>query len=188
MSRIVFLGPPGAGKGTQAARLAKALGVPHVSTGDMLRAAAASGSEFGRRVKTILDSGGLVPDHVMEGVVAGRLRESDCARGYLLDGYPRTVPQAFFLAGVGCGMGASIDHACLIDVPRQELIDRMLRRSRGPDDTIEVITRRIDDYGVKTAPLIDFYSGRGLLRRVDGLGTMDEVYERLAAAVGAPRS
>jgi adenylate kinase len=188
MSRIVFLGPPGAGKGTQAARLAKALGVPHVSTGDMLRAAAASGSEFGRQVKSILDSGGLVPDLVMEGVVAERLRAPDCAGGYLLDGYPRTVPQAFFLAGVAAGMGAGIGHACLIDVARDELIGRMLRRSRGPDDTIEVITRRIDDYGVKTAPLIEFYSGRGVLRRVDGLGTMDEVYARLAKSVGAPAS
>lgn len=188
MSRIVFLGPPGAGKGTQAQRLAGALGVPHVSTGDMLRAAAASGSDFGRRVKTILDSGGLVSDEVMEGVVAGRLRAPDCARGFLLDGYPRTVPQAFFLAGVVAGTGAVTDHACLIDVPREVLIERMLRRARGPDDTLEVITRRIDDYGVKTAPLVDFYAARGLLRRIDGVGTMDEVYARLAAATGARAS
>lgn len=185
--RIVFLGPPGAGKGTQAARLAAAVGVPHISTGEMLRAAAAGGTLLGSQVRSILDSGGLVPDLVMEGVVAGRLRGSDCGNGFVLDGYPRTVPQAFFLAGVVCGMGAAIDHACLIDVPRDELIGRMLRRSRGPDDTIEVITRRIDDYGVKTAPLIDFYAGRGVLRRIDGLGSMDEVYARLDSSVRAAR-
>jgi adenylate kinase len=124
----------------------------------------------------------------MEGVVAGRLRAADCASGFLLDGYPRTVPQAFFLSGVAAGMGTSVQHACLIDVPRQELIDRMLRRGRGPDDTLEVITRRIDDYGVKTAPLIEFYAARGVLRRVDGLGTMDDVWARLASAVGAKSS
>lgn len=180
MSRIVvFLGPPGAGKGTQAARLATERGVPHVSTGDMLRAAAASGSDFGRRVKSILDSGELVSDEVMEGVVAERLRATDCERGFLLDGYPRTVPQAFFLAGVVAGMGRRIDHAPLLDVPPDELVRRMLSRARGPDDTREVIARRIEDYGVKTAPLVDFYSSRGLLRRVDGVGTPDEVFRRL---------
>ena len=185
MSRIVFLGPPGAGKGTQAKRLAESQSVPHVSTGDMLRAAAESGSELGRSVKSILASGALVSDVVMESVVAGRVRAPDCSRGFLLDGYPRTVPQAFFLAGVVAGLGTRIDHACLIEVPRRELVERMLKRARGPDDTPDVIARRIDDYDTTTAPLIDFYSARGLLRRVDGVGSMDEVYARLAAAVTA---
>lgn len=185
MSRIVFLGPPGAGKGTQAARLARSLGIPHVSTGDMLRAAAGSGSQFGLQVKSILDSGGLVPDLVMEGVVAGRLGAADCGNGWLLDGYPRTVPQAYFLAGVAAATGPGVAHACLIEVPRAELVERMLRRARGPDDTAEVIARRIDDYEAKTAPLVGFYEARGVLRRIDGLGSMDDVYARLAAAVGA---
>ncbi|MCE9636131.1 MAG: adenylate kinase [Planctomycetes bacterium] len=187
MSRIVFLGPPGAGKGTQAGRLAAALGVSHVSTGDMLRAASASGSEFGRQVKSILDSGALVPDAVMEGVVAERLRAPECRRGVVLDGYPRTVPQAFFLAGVFAGLDSRIDHAVLIEVPRRELTERMLRRSRGPDDTADVIARRIDDYRSKTAPLVDFYAARGVLRTVDGVGSMEEVYDRIANAAGVAR-
>jgi adenylate kinase len=187
VSRIVFLGPPGAGKGTQAARFASELGVPHVSTGDMLRAAAASGSEFGRHVKAILDAGALVPDDVMEGVVAERLRASDCAVGVVLDGYPRTVPQAYFLAGVFAGLGTRVDHAVLIEVPREELTDRMLRRSRGPDDTPDVIARRIDDYGTKTEPLVAFYAARGVLRTVPGVGTMDAVYDRIGRATGVAR-
>lgn len=188
MSRIVFLGPPGAGKGTQAARLAKVLGVPHVSTGDMLRAAASAGSDLGRRVRSILDAGELVPDLVMEGVVAERLRADDCRGGFLLDGYPRTIPQAYFLAGVLAGMGAAMDHVCLLDVPAGELTARMLKRARGPDDTPDVIRRRIDDYERKTAPLVEFYAARGLVVRVDGVGGLDEVFARLERAVTAARS
>lgn len=184
--RIVFMGPAGAGKGTQAARLAQAVAVPHISTGDMLRAAAASGSEFGRRVKAIFDAGQLVSDEVMEGVVAERVTAQDCARGFLLDGYPRTLPQAFFLGGVLAGTSRRIDHVVLIDVPRDELLRRMLARGRS-DDTQAAIELRLNEYEQKTRPLTDFYESRGLLRRIDGVGTMDEVYARLAAAVGASR-
>jgi adenylate kinase len=187
VSRIVFLGPPGAGKGTQAARLAKLLGVPHVSTGDMLRAAASAGSDLGRRVKSILDGGELVPDLVMEGVVAQRLRADDCRAGFVLDGYPRTIPQAYFLAGVLAGLGASTDHVCLIEVPPAELTARMLKRARGPDDAPDVIRRRIEDYEQKTAPLVEFYAARDLVRRVDGVGGLDEVFARLERAVTAAR-
>lgn len=183
-ARIVFLGPPGAGKGTQAIRLAQTLGVPHISTGDMLRAAAASGSEFGRRVKAIFDAGQLVPDDVMEGVVAERLAAPDCALGFLLDGYPRTLPQAYFLAGVLAGTGRRIDHVVLIEVPRDELVRRMAARGRS-DDTREAIENRLQDYDQKTRPLTEFYGSRGLVRRVEGTGTMDDVAARLSAAVGA---
>ena len=181
------MGPAGAGKGTQAARLAQAIGVPHISTGEMLRAAAASGSAFGARVKSVLEGGQLVSDEVMEGVVANRVTAPDCASGFLLDGYPRTVPQAYFLGGVLSGTKRALDHVVLIEVARDELARRMIARGRS-DDTPSAIDTRLSAYEEKTRPLTDLYSARGLLRRVDGAGTMDQVYDRLCSAVRAVRA
>ncbi|MCG3133708.1 MAG: adenylate kinase [Planctomycetes bacterium] len=186
--RIVFLGPPGAGKGTQAVRLAKALSVPHISTGDMLRAAAAGGTDLGRRVKAIIESGALVDDGTMEGVVAERLAAADCARGFLLDGYPRTVAQAAYLAGLLGSRGSSLAHVCLFDVPRDELIERMLKRGRDTgrtDDTRETILRRLDVYTSQTEPLRAYYERAGLLRVVNGTGSPEDVWARLQRAAGA---
>ena len=182
---VVFLGPPGSGKGTQAARLATELGVPHVSTGEMLRQAVGGGSELGARVKGILDSGTLVPDEVMAGVVRERLAAGDCGRGFLLDGYPRTLPQGELLEGLLAASGRTLDHVAFLDVPDDELVRRLRARGRS-DDTVETIRRRLEEYESKTSPLRDRYAARGLLRRVDGTGAPDQVLARLRAALGRP--
>ncbi len=184
MTNVVFLGPPGAGKGTQAIRFAEARGIPHVSTGDMLRAAVAAGSELGRQVQEIMDGGRLVPDDVIAAVVAARLREDDCAVGFVLDGFPRTVVQAEVLEAELASRSLALDHVVQLEVEDAELTRRMLARSQGrADDTPEVIQQRLEVYASQTAPLISYYGGKGLLRRVDGLGTVDEIAERTAAAV-----
>ena len=182
---VVFLGPPGSGKGTQAARIAAELRVPHVSTGDMLRQAVESGSELGGRVKGILESGMLVPDDVMAGVVRERLAAPDCAGGFLLDGYPRTLPQGELLDALLAGSGRKLDHVAFLDVPAEELIRRLLARGRS-DDTVATIERRLQEYESKTFPLRDRYAQRGLLRRIEGTGDPDQVFARMRAALGSP--
>ena len=186
--RIVFLGPPGVGKGTQAPKLALSLHVPHVSTGDMLRAAASDGTRFGREVKAIVESGQLVSDDVMERILRERLTAPDCARGFLLDGYPRTVGQARFLERLMAGekRGLRLDHVLLIEAPREELNRRLTSRGRS-DDTSETVARRLDVYETQTAPLSGFFLKRGLIRRIDGSGTPDEVAARIACVVRAVR-
>lgn len=179
---VVFLGPPGAGKGTQAARIASELGVPHVSTGDMLRQAVEGGSELGVRVKGILDSGHLVPDDVMAGVVRERLAAPDCRPGFLLDGYPRTLPQGELLDGLLSSAGRAVDHVAFFEVPAAELIRRLLGRGRA-DDTVETIQRRLQVYESQTSPLREWYARRGLLRVVDGTGDPEQVLSRLRAAL-----
>jgi adenylate kinase len=169
LTRIVLLGPPGCGKGTQAARLAGTLGVPAISTGDMLREAVASGSELGEAVKAILADGGLVDDETMAGVVRERLAREDAQAGFLLDGYPRTVPQAGTLASVLEGQGALLERVILFEVPQGVLIERALGRKRA-DDTAEVIQKRLKVYDELTAPLVDLYSAQGILARIDGNG------------------
>lgn len=182
-TRMVLLGPPGAGKGTQAQLLAERVGVPAISTGDMLRAAVAAGSELGRRVDGVMASGGLVDDALMAEVVRERLAQPDAARGYLLDGYPRTLPQAETLAGILRDAGQALDAVLLIDVPEDELVRRSLLRGRG-DDTEEVIRQRQRVYREKTEPLIGYYRERGLLREIDGNVAVDEVTSRMYAALG----
>lgn len=175
---VVFLGPPGAGKGTQAERFASERGIPHISTGAILRAAVAAETALGLQAKTYMSSGRLVPDELMAGVVSERLAEPDCASGFLLDGFPRTVPQAELLAQRGVGL----DHVILIDVPTEEVVQRLMGRGRS-DDTPETVRTRIDTYARQTEPLIAYYEERDALRRVDGTGSIDAVFERLTQVV-----
>ncbi len=177
---IVILGRQGAGKGTQAVRISETFGVVHISTGDMLRAAAAEGTELGLEAKLIMDAGNLVPDDVINGIVKERLLKQDAQRGgFLLDGFPRTVGQAEALSGY---VGGKLQLAINLDVPIGEVIARMLERGRD-DDTTEAITRRLELYEVKTAPLLDWFSDEGILEVVDGSGTEEAVFERLVSAV-----
>lgn len=187
--RIVFLGPPGAGKGTQAARLAKSLAVPHISTGDMMRAAMKEGSELGTRVRGFLDAGQLVPDEVVNDVVRARLSKEDCNAGFLLDGYPRTLQQAQTLENILHDAKRKLDIVIEITVDGEELVRRLIARGRDSgrsDDTEEVIRERQKVYERQTKPLTDFYAERGSLARVDGLGTMDDVELRILEACRKP--
>ncbi len=165
--RLVLLGPPGSGKGTQAAILAEHLGVPAISTGKMLRRAVDSGTELGRRVESIMSRGVLVDDATMAEVVRERLARDDAASGYLLDGYPRTLAQAGTLGRILDESGQVLDAVVLIDVPEDVLVQRTLARQRA-DDTEDVVRRRLEVYREKTEPLIEYYRGLGLLRPVDG--------------------
>jgi adenylate kinase len=183
--RLVFLGAPGAGKGTQAADLAKSCGFPHLSTGDMLRKAVAERTAVGLTVEPILAAGKLVSDDVMWAVVAERLDKPDCAKGFLLDGFPRTLAQGERLAAKLADGGKPLSCAVFFDVPETELVRRMIGRGRA-DDTPAVVEERLRNYGRETAPLKEWYGSRGLLRTINGMGSTDEVHARLRAAVGLP--
>ena len=172
--RAVMLGAPGSGKGTQAALLAERLGIPAISTGDMLRESVAEGSELGNRVQAILESGALVDDATMASVIEARLAASDAADGYLLDGYPRTLGQADTLDSILERRGQSLTAVILIEVPEDELVRRSLARQRT-DDTEEVIRNRQRVYSEQTEPLVGLYRSRGLLQAVDGDQTIEEV-------------
>jgi len=181
--RLVILGRQGSGKGTQAIRLVDAYGPVHVSTGDMLRAAMAAGTELGRQARALVDAGELVGDDVVNGIVAERLAEADVVeRGFLLDGYPRTPDQASALEGFLAESGTPLDGAVNLDVPVDEVTARMMARGRA-DDTEEGIRRRLDLYESETAPLLAWFGERGLLDVVDGLGDEEAVFTRLSAAV-----
>jgi adenylate kinase len=184
--RLVFLGAPGAGKGTQAADLAKSRGIPHLSTGDMLRKAVGERTAVGLAVEPILAAGKLVPDDVMWAVVSDRLDQEDCAPGFLLDGFPRTLPQGEQLATKLAAAGTPLSCAVFFDVPDEELVRRMLSRGRA-DDRPEVVRERLRNYEKLTAPLKDWYRGKGLLRSIDGTGTPADVRARVVAAVGLAR-
>lgn len=179
--RIVLLGAPGCGKGTQAERLAATLGIPAISTGDMLRAAVAAGSELGRRVEGVMASGALVDDDLMAEVVRDRLSQADAAAGFLLDGYPRTAPQAGTLEEIL--NGSQIDHVVTIDVPDEELVQRIVLRGRGADDREDVVRERLQVYAAQTEPLIAHYEGLGLLRRVDGNVPIEQVTAAIEATL-----
>jgi adenylate kinase len=181
--RIVLLGPPGAGKGTQAALLAGQIGVPAISTGDMLRQAVASGSELGGQVKGIMDAGGLVDDGTMADVVRARLAMEDARPGFLLDGYPRTLPQAETLEGILRDARQELDAVLLIEVPGEELVRRALLRGRE-DDREEVVRERLRVYREKTEPLIGYYRERGLLYPIDGNLPIDKVLSQMLIALG----
>ena len=180
--RLVMLGPPGSGKGTQAGLLSDELGMPAISTGEMLRRAVASGSTLGRRVESIMVTGALVDDDTMAEVVGERLAREDALNGHLLDGYPRTLAQADTLARILEERGSPLDAVVLIEVPEDELVRRTLARQRE-DDTEEVVRRRLEVYHEKTEPLIEYYERLGLLRRVDGDRTIAEVHASLREAL-----
>jgi adenylate kinase len=183
-SRIVLLGAPGSGKGTQAELLSGALGVPAISTGEMLRDAVAARTALGSRVESILDAGDLVDDATMAEVVRARLAQTDAAHGFLLDGYPRTLAQADTLGSILEAAGTSLDAVVQVEVPVPELVRRALDRQRK-DDTEEVINNRLAVYEENTAPLIDYYRERALLLPVDGDQTVEEVAAEIMSILGA---
>lgn len=185
---IVFIGPPGAGKGTQAERLADHLGVPHLSTGEMLRDAAAAGTEHGREAAKYMERGQLAPDELVVQVICERVQQPDCARGCLFDGFPRTINQAQILDQHLEQDGRSLDVVLELKCDEEELIRRLLRRAKEAkkpraDDTPEAIPKRLEVYRVQTAPVLDYYRQRGLLCEIDGQGTPDRVFARIRAAV-----
>jgi len=210
---LILLGPPGAGKGTQAKRLTADLGIPQISTGDMLREAVREGSPMGLKAKSYMDVGALVPDEVVVGIVEERIQQPDCAKGFMLDGFPRTTAQADALATMLDKKGLKLDHVVCIEADREELVKRLsgrrtCRQCMAPyhvlfnppkkegvcdkcggelyqrdDDKEEAIRARLVTYESQTAPLIAYYEERGILRRVNGLGTVEEVYERIKRAI-----
>ncbi len=184
--RLIFLGPPGAGKGTQAIRIADAFGIPAISTGDIFRANIKGETALGAQVKEILAAGQFVPDSVTNAIVADRLEQADAADGFLLDGYPRTLDQVTALEEVLAGKSQQLDCVLELTANTDELVHRLLKRAETEgraDDTEDVIRERMRIYTEETAPLSAVYRQRGLLREVDGIGPVDEVFERLMAAL-----
>ena len=190
--KVVLLGPPGSGKGTQAGVLSQKLGVPAISTGDMLREAVTDGSPLGRKVESIMNSGSLVDDETMAEVVRERLARrgaggrgdrGDAVRGFLLDGYPRTVPQAETLEQILGEADAGLDAVVLVEVPEEELVRRAVARQRQ-DDREDVVRERLRVYREKTAPLIGYYRQRGLLCEIDGHRPIAEVTSRMLSVLG----
>jgi adenylate kinase len=185
--RLVLFGPPGAGKGTQAVRIAEQYGIPHISTGDIFRANVKGDTELGREAKSYMDRGALVPDEVVNSMVADRLGQADCGNGFLLDGYPRTVAQAETLDAFLAGESTPLDAVVSLEVPEDELFERLLKRAEEEgreDDTPDVVRNRLKVYTAETAPLESWYRERGVLRPVDGVGAVDEVTARVREALG----
>jgi len=211
---IILLGPPGAGKGTQAKKLIDAYGIPQISTGDMLREAVKNKTQLGLEAKKFMDAGQLVPDEVVIGLVQERISRPDCAKGFMLDGFPRTVPQAQALDKVLAGMSKRIDHVVSIEVPSQELLGRLTGRRtckncgqgfhvmfdppktegkcdkcqgelfQRDDDNEATVSNRLKVYESSTKPLIDYYQNQKLLRPINGLGSIDEIFGRVKAVLG----
>ncbi|WP_250443592.1 adenylate kinase [Actinotalea sp. C106] len=187
-SRLVIMGPQGAGKGTQAQRLAERLDVPAISTGDIFRANIKGGTELGVLAQSYTAKGDLVPDEVTNAMVRDRLAQADAAGGFILDGYPRNAAQVVELDEILTGLGAALDRVVELTADRSELLARLRQRAETEgreDDTAEAIARRLDIYAEQTAPLTSAYAERGLLVRVDGIGTIDEVTARVVAAITA---
>jgi len=212
--RIILLGPPGAGKGTQAKLLIERLGVPQISTGDMLRAAVKAGTHLGAEAKAYMDRGGLVPDAVIIGLVRERLQVPDCSRGYILDGFPRTLAQAEALEATLTDLHLSLDRVLCLEVPGEDLVSRIAGRRtcrncgamyhlrfspskregvcdvcggetyQRDDDREETVRQRLRVYEEQTAPLIRFYDGRGLLRRIPGTGEIAEIFAQMVKSLG----
>ncbi|MBK6871961.1 MAG: adenylate kinase [Kineosporiaceae bacterium] len=184
--RLVLLGPPGAGKGTQAVGLAARLGIPAISTGDIFRSNIKGGTELGKLAQSYTSTGRLVPDEVTNDMVADRLAQDDVAPGFLLDGYPRNAAQVDALDAMLAASGTPLDAVVLITADTDALVQRLLKRAEiegREDDTEDVIRHRQEVYAAETAPLIDIFDGRGMLVRVDGMGEIGEVTDRLFAAL-----
>lgn len=182
--RLILLGPPGAGKGTQAQRLVERHGIPQLSTGDMLRAAVANGTEVGKKAKAIMDAGGLVSDDIVNQIVSDRIGEPDCAKGFVLDGYPRTLAQADSVEKMLAERGAPLDVVIELVVDDKILVSRIAKRAADAqaagqpvrkDDNPDVFEERLRAYYKSTAPLIGYYHAKGLLRGVDGMAPIDDV-------------
>jgi adenylate kinase len=212
--RLIFLGPPAAGKGTQARRLAAEYGISHISTGDILRAASKGGTYLGREAKRYMDRGALVPDDVMIGIIRERLQQSDSVGGFILDGFPRTIPQAEALAELLRSMDTPLKYVVNMEVPVEEILRRLNGRltcqncgrmfnltldppktpgrcdccggalRKRVDDRGETVHERLGVYRQSTQPLIEYYRARGLLKTVNGTGTIDDIAKRIGEAVG----
>ncbi len=194
---VVLFGPPAAGKGTQAARIKSKYGIAHLSTGDMLRAAIAQGTETGLKAKVIMDSGKLVPDEVVVGIIAERILQSDCAKGFVLDGFPRTVNQAKALDQMLSSRKLSVDHVIVMEVDEAELIKRVETRAAEakkngepvrPDDDPGTFKKRLAVYKAETTPILPYYEGQGKIRRVDGMKTIDEVSAQIDAILSGGKA
>ena len=187
-ARMVLLGPPGAGKGTQAARIAERLGIPAISTGDIFRANVAGATELGTQAKAYMDKGEYVPDSITNAMVADRIAQADCKTGFLLDGYPRTTAQVGELDSMLKGSGLALDAVVEITADAEAVVARLLKRAGEQgraDDTEPVIRRRLEVYAESTAPLAGIYAERGLLVQVDGMGEIDAVTGRIMEALAA---
>jgi adenylate kinase len=186
--RLLLMGPPGAGKGTQATFIAQRLGMPAISTGEIFRANVAGQTELGQLAQRYMDAGEYVPDEITNDMVRARLSEPDAQRGFLLDGYPRTIDQVATLDTMLADQGHQLDAVIVLEVDRDELVARLLKRAQlegRSDDTEDVIRRRQEIYEEETAPLIATYSDRRLVVRVDGIGEVDEVTERVLSALSS---
>ena len=188
--RLVLLGPPGAGKGTQAARVAYRFGCPHIATGDIFRANVAEGTELGRAAQEYMDRGDLVPDELVIAMVMDRLTDSDCDGGFVLDGFPRTVTQAEALDRRLAGRSTPLEAALSFEVTEEELLRRLAGRAAAQhraDDAEQTIRHRLEVFAIKTRPLIDYYAHRGLLTNVDAIGPIEVVTKRILAALDGNR-
>lgn len=188
-TRILMLGAPGAGKGTQAEKLVARLGVPHISTGDMLRAAVAAETEVGKRAKAVMESGALVSDEIVTAIAEERLAQADTASGFVLDGFPRTAPQAHSLDGILSRLNVKLDACLALTVDVDAVVERLQRRAEiegRADDNADSVRRRMDVYEEQTAPLLEHYRSQGLLVEVSGVGEIAEVAAAIEARLGSP--
>lgn len=187
-ARLLIVGPQGSGKGTQGVRIAESYGVPVVSTGDIFRANIKEGTPLGQQVTEVLDRGDLVPDELTSEIVRDRLSQDDAANGFLLDGYPRNTAQVDHLNTFLSERGESLDAVIMLDVARAESMSRLRLRAQEQgrsDDTEEAIAHRLDIYEHETAPILEVYGEQGIVDRIDGIGTLDEITERIISALTA---